>query len=204
MHYSFAIDISGMLPNQDSIVGLAAFPLVEKERILKNFRRRYSKILNKKGVKLKREELYRILSFLEENNVKMIAIKCTRNKWNIRYSNLPKSASYKRERLFGILYFLALKKLSEKARIYDVVICKDSFMRTEKAILACKKLAKYYAFTYNFSITTANQNLSVKIADYIAAAGRKFKEKTIEDFSNFDLQSTDIPYCYIRYVFNLY
>ncbi len=202
--YSIAIDISGMLPYQDSILGLVAFPVNNKNKIIKRFKSKFSRFLLKKGKSLKREHLYSMLSFLDENEVRMVGIKCTQFNWNNRYKNLPLNASYKREKLYGILYFIALETISKRNKIYDVVVCKDSFMRTEKTITACKKLADYYNFIYNFSIATENQNFGVKIADYVASAGRKIKTASLQEIENYTFISTDIPYKYIRYVFDLY
>lgn len=202
--YSFAIDISGMLPQQDSVVGLVAFPLHAKSSIIKRFNNKFSEFLIKKGKSLKRENLYKILSFLDENNVKMVGVKCTKFNWMRRFSNLPRNASYKREKLYGILYFLALKEVSKKERTYDVVVCKDSFMNIDKALIACKRLANYYRFNYNFSSGSGNLNPMVKIADYVASSGRKFRSSFLEEFENFTLLTTDIPYNYVRYIFNLY
>lgn len=202
--FSFAVDISGMLPDQDSVLGLIAIPLQRKSALVKRFNRRFSHLLNKKGKKLKREDLHKILIFLNDHDVSMVAIKCTRVNWSRRFTNIPKYKSYKKEKLYGILYFLALKELSEKGGFYDVVVCKDSFMRIDKALIACKKLADHYGFNYNFSSSSGNLNPMVKIADYVAAIGRKFRSSSLEDFENFKLLVTDIPYKYVRYVFDLY
>jgi len=205
MQCSFALDISGMLPNQDSVLGLVAFPVTKKEYVFKRFKNKFSGILRKKGKSLKRKDLYKMLSFLDENHVKMVGVKCTKHNWNRRFSNLPKNASYRREKLYGILYFIALSSASKKNLLYDVVLCKDSFMRTEKAITACKKLADYHRYIYNFSIATEKHNLGIKIADYVAAAGRKIRPMSLEtDFKNYKIISTNIPYKYVRYIFDLY
>jgi len=186
------------------VIGLVRFEYNNIEKFNKKFRTRFSKILRKKGKELNREELRRILEFLNEENISVGAVKCTKYNWDRRFSNLPKQSPFKKERLYGILYFLALKMLSERGKHYSVVVCKESFMDINRVLLTCKDLAKYHGLYYDFSTSSGNLNFTIRIADYVASAGRKFKYIDLDEFDNFAFLSTDIPYDYVRYAFKLF
>lgn len=202
--YVFAMDLSGVPPQHNTVIGLVRFEYDKKDKLVKNFKNKFSKYLKKKGWELDRYNLRRMLEFLGENDIKMVAVKCTLYNWNRRYSNLPKDSAFKMERLYGILYFLALKELSRKGKHYDVVACTETFMDMGRVLTTCKRLAKYYGIDYSFSLSSGNLNFTIKIADYVAAAGRKFKRVDLDEFDNFKLIVTDIPYDYIRYAFQLF
>jgi len=198
------MDLSGIPPQDDTVIGSIRFDYSNVEKINKKFKKKFSKILRKKGKELRRKELRKILEFLNGENISMGAVKCTKYNWDKRLSNIPKQISYKKEKLYGILYFLALKMQSERGKHYSVVVCKESFMDINRVLSTCKELAEYYSLSYDFSISSGNLNFMIKIADYVASAGRKFKHIDLDEFDNFTFLSTDIPYYYVRYSFKLF
>lgn len=196
-HTTFAIDISGYPPESDTVIGLISLPLDTQSILIKKFKKKFSSYSRKKGWELERNELLRILSFLDKH-ISMVAVKCTRNNWNRRYSNLPKNLSFKKEKLYGTLYFIALKQLAKRNCDYDVVMCDDNFMKVKIAQRYSKRLSEYHKYIFRFDTSTGNLNPRIKIVDYVAAAGRKLKPNTLNELNNFNLIVTDIPYHFLR------
>lgn len=96
------------------------------------------------------------------------------------------------ERLFAILYFMLLRKFAYPNYKYPVVVCKENYLRIEKVLDTCRRLAKANKYDFDFSVGYAKHNVLIKFADYVAAAYRKVDYKTLKQFRFYNILDNEI------------
>lgn len=198
----FAIDVSGN-PYKDTIIGCVSFNQNNAPKILSEFNQKFKKFKNKKGKDLDHRQLKQILSFLDKYKIRSNFLNMTSNDWKYALSLIPEQRGYKKEKIFGILYYIVLEWNTKTKFPYIVNICEENFMKTDIAISSCRTIAKMRGKEYQFSKSTGKFNDYIRIADYIASAGRKIKNKDLQSFQYCSqVKKLRIPPEYIKKVFD--
>lgn len=198
----FSIDVSGT-PYNETIIGCVSFNLRYSPQFLKDFKTTFRKIYRKKGKDLNYNQLKKILQFLDNNKVRSNSIYMTTNDWEYALSLIPENKTYKKEKIFGILYYQVLEWNTKLRHPYMVNICEENYMKTDTAISAFRTIANMRHKEYNITKGSGKSNDYIKIADYIASATRKIKAN---EFNNYmycqQMKKLRIPKQYIRKVFD--
>lgn len=198
----FAIDVSGT-PYSDTIIGCISFNLLDSPQVLQDFNKTFLKYKNKKGKDLDHNQLKHILSFLDEHKIRSNSLYLTSNDWTYILSLIPGQKAYKKEKIFGILYYLVLEWNTKPMYPYLVNVCEESFMKTDIAISTCRTIAKMRGKEYHFSKGTGKINDYIRIADFIASSVRKIKNKDLESFRYCcQVKKLKVPQEYIAKVFD--
>lgn len=168
---NFYIDVSGQ-PTSHIYVGLASITPSQLNLFMKSLKNKYPTFLRnkEKGSKLSYEEIKKYLSFMNGNHIHMSYISF--NNWS-EFSKFLKNRQYSKEMIYASLYFIAFKQFAKKEFLYPITVCYESYLDIEKVKNYFKKIAKANNYNVQISSAYASQNEIIKIADIIAAAGRK-------------------------------
>ena len=197
--FQLGIDVSGQPPNT-VVVGLISFHPFTKDAIIHDFYKTFPALEHKKGRHLRAGELSPIVEFLDGKEVRMVAKTFTTNDWQYIYSSYPNKA-YVKEKIMGILYFSALRRVARKGMVHPVTMCVESHIDISKAQEVCLKLARLNKYLFDISHGNAKSNRIIKMADFVAAAGRKIKTKKLDSYRNFTKDMDKIPPWVFRKVF---
>ena len=122
----------------------------------------------------------------------MVGLKAEREDWAYWKTKYTGSAFFL-ERIFGILYFNALKSVTVPRQKYQVTVDNDSFMDLPKAISVCQRLAKANNYLFDISIGYRKFNEMIKYPDYVAAATRRITDtKKFRPYANLTLKGAYI------------
>lgn len=199
----FIIDVSGT-PYGKVIIGLLSLYPDRVNEILKEFKKVYPEVYRskKKGTTLTESTLFNILEMLNKYNCKMVAIEFNNKDWNYykeKYGHLV----HFNEKIFSILYFMALKEIAFTNYKYSVTICKENFMDISKVIESCKRLAKANYYNFDFEISYAKISDVIKLADCIAAAPRKINRQRLKKIIKLKILSGELSNRHLNKVFRL-
>lgn len=181
-------------------MGLISFHPFTKDSIIDNFRTAFPSLEHKKGRNLKVGELLPIVEFLDGKKVRMITKRFTTNDWQYIYSRFPNKA-YVKEKIFGILYFSVMRRVARKGVVHPVTMCVESHINIAKAQDVCLKLARLNKYQFDISHGNAKSNRIIRMADFVAAAGKKIKTKKLDNYANFIKDENKIPPWVYRKVF---
>jgi hypothetical protein len=120
----FAIDVSGT-PFTTTIIGCVSFNIKNSPQNITKFKKKFKKHKNKKGKDLDHGKLAEILQFLDKNKIRSNCIYLNSNDWKYILGSIPKNKAYRKEKVFGILYYLALKENSKPKYPYLVILPND-------------------------------------------------------------------------------
>ncbi|MBU2104255.1 MAG: hypothetical protein KKF67_00555 [Nanoarchaeota archaeon] len=187
----FYIDVSGQ-PKGTVFVGMLCVQSREITPVLKTIRRKYPWFFHRrsKGSGLKINQIQSIIALLNGMKVRMICVKFSSKEWNNLIEYCGKNRPYNIERIFSALYFQALRKYSYRNNSYPLTVCLETFMDIDKVINYLRKISSANKVNYQVSKTQTKYNDVLKLADVVAAGGKKSLEKNKYDF--FDVLPADI------------
>lgn len=184
---NLGIDVSGQ-PTEDVYVGLVSIKTDQINKIEKLFKNKFPKLYRgkQKGTKLKEEELKKIIQFLDENFVFMYCNYISNSDWFILKNQYKNKANFY-ERIYALLYFGIIHSFVFKHYPQNLVVCKEEYINTNATLKYLQYLAKSNDYTIIASIGYANSNFIIKLADLVAAAGRKIPNKNLTEFKKYKL-----------------
>ena len=188
----FVIDVSGT-PYGKVIMGLVSFNTNLINEILKAFKREFPQLRRskRKGSKLAKNELKKIIEFLDQRKVRMVSICFNAEDWKYYKSKYGDRAHFK-ERIFGILYFMLLREIAYTNYKYRVTVCEESFIKIEKVLDTCRRLAKANKYEFDLSTGYAKFDELIRFADYVASAQRKIDAKDLKQFKYYKILNNEI------------
>jgi len=201
INFNYFIDVSGA-PLDKTVVGLASFNPHHISRISKEFKREFPKISRSKlkGAELGQNELEGIMHFLDANDVRTRAITFSSGDWSSNKRRFGDSAYFK-ERMMAVLYFKLLKDLTKPGLKYTIVMCKESYMDTEKASETLRRLSRANHMDYDISLSIVKQNSTLRFADFVASAGRKVQSTKLDKLKHYKTIPSDLEEAHLRKVF---
>ena len=194
------MDLSGK-PPETVYVGLVSFNIFNQDEIIVEFKKSYPKLWKEKGRNLTHKELIKIIDFLDKKKVRMATISFTSNDWLTLNSYYPKKG-YLNAKMFGMLYFTLLRRVTFRNMKANLITCTESGINILKVHETILKLSKSQNFIFDISHSLEKLHPIIKIADYIASAGRNVKKSKLEEFSNFKISTKkDIPKSIYKKIF---
>lgn len=131
----------------------------------------------------------------------MASISFTTNDWITMNSLYPRKA-HLNAKILGILYFALLRKVAFRNMKANLITCTESGINIVKVHETIQKLSRSQNFIFDISHSLERLNPIIKIADYIASAGRNAKKSKLKTYSNFKiLDKKDIPYSVYKKIF---
>lgn len=184
---NFYIDVSGQ-PKGTICVGLASINPHKIDSILKGIKKKYPKLIRskQKGNNLMVKEIRSLIHFFNGVKIKMRCIKLKSIYWEELKEHV-KNKQWANEIIYAALYFYAVKEYSKKEKNYPITVCHETYLDIEKVKSLLKKLGKAHRYNYQISDSYASQNEMIKIADIIAASGRK-EDKHKLDLENYEIE----------------
>lgn len=155
---------------------------------LRDFKKRHPEILRnkQKGSGLRANKIRSLINYLNGQKVHMRVVAFKTSYWN-KFKGLLKNKQYSKEMIYAVLYFYALKDFSKKGKSFQVTVCYESYLDIEKVKIYLRKLGKAHKYNYQVSSSYASQNEMIKVADLVAAAGRKLRNKELERLDNYKI-----------------
>ena len=186
----FYIDVSGQ-PYGEINVGLASIQVHELTPFLKILKRKYPKFFRhkQKGSTLRFNHIQGLVDFFNGQKIRMRCIRLKTPSWNPLREFLN-NKQYSKEMVYAALYFVALKKYSIKGHIYPVVVCNENYLDIQKVKQYLKKLSKANGINYQISDAYVSQCEMLKVADLVAASGRKCSLK--RDLDYYEVETVNI------------
>lgn len=181
------IDLSGK-PPETCYVGLVRLNMMNQDEIIEEFQKTYPDIWQLKGRNLTHDQLLTVVEFFNKRNVRMATIKYTSNDWMSLTKHYPKKG-FVAPKMLGMLYFTVLRRVVNRKMKVSVITCTETGINISKVHETCNKVAKINHFTFHFSHGSEKFHPIIKIADYIASAGRNVKEIKLKEFSNFIIEN---------------
>jgi hypothetical protein len=126
------VDISGV-PKSSMCIGAVSFNSYQVSKFEKKFIKKFPLHKNSrwKSVRLKSDELLKIIKFLHGNKIVMGCTKISSEDWR-NYKMLYNKRGYYIEKIIGIHYLNLIRgityPISMKDQKIDIVFCKESFM----------------------------------------------------------------------------
>lgn len=188
---SFHIDVSGQ-PTEAIFVGLCSIKPDQMTNVIKKIKRERPEFLRHKfkGSNLRPNEISSYVRYLNGQGIRMVCCWLKSAFWKDLKKYLEKK-KYWKELVYSALYFATIKKYSKYGDSYPVVTCYESYLDIEKVKQYLKKIGKAHGIIYNTSSTYASQDDFIKIADIVAAAGRKVRPD-LKDLEYFEFISPTI------------
>jgi len=175
----FAIDVSGT-PYTKTIISCVSFNLKNSPQFLDKFNKNFKNYKNKKGKDLTHDKLIEIVQFLDDNKIRSCCAHFTANDWNYALKATPENKAYRKEKIFGIIYYMILETNAKPRYSYSVNVCEENFMDINRVISSCRKIAKMRGYDFNFSKSSGKYNEYIRISDFVASAVRKMKSKDLQ------------------------
>jgi hypothetical protein len=198
----FSIDVSGT-PFTRTIVSCVSFNLKNSPQVLDKFNKEFRNYKNKKGKDLKHDKLMEIIKFLDDNKIRSSCACFTANDWKYALKETPENKAYRKEKIFGIIYYMILEVNAKPRYSYSVNVCEENFMDIDRVISSCRKIAKMRGYDFNFSKSTGKYNEYIRIADYVASSIRKIKNDDLKDYKYCKIMNkVRLPLPYIKKVFS--
>jgi len=182
VNLQFYIDVSGV-PYETTYVGVIVSTPQIIDRVLKDLKKQKN-LFSKKARQLKGEELFKVLSIMNEKDLKMFTTKFTHKNWEQAKETLGKKKNFKNKYMGYIYYQLIRQQYLYKNFSYHVFTCSDDHLNINEVHKNCKLLAKADKTRLSFSIATANVNDGVRLADYVAQALKKNRIKKLQKLNN--------------------
>jgi pentose-5-phosphate-3-epimerase len=89
----------------------------------------------------------------------------------IEFCGKNKANNY--EKIFASLYFHSLQKYSKMGNSYPLTVCVETFMNIDKVVSYLRDISSANGFNYQISTSQSSVNDMLKVADIVAAIGRK-------------------------------
>lgn len=141
---NMAVDTSGQL--YDTIyVGLISIRSDSIKKFEKEFKKKFPKFYRykEKGTKRSPSELKNIISFMNEKRyIRMFTICLNKKEWG-DFIQQYDEVSYLPEKAYALLYCYLFSKVCFKYLHYNVVICEENYINTDKIIEYSNYLNKY-------------------------------------------------------------
>mgnify|MGYP001610349232 FL=1 len=171
----FHIDVSGQ-PKEEIIVGMASIRSDYLTEFIRHMKKDRPEFLRHKfkGSNLKSNQIKSYISYLNGKGIRMVSVRFKSAYWS-EFKKYLDNKKYWKERVYASLYFLAVKKYARSGYAYPLVVCKESYLDIERVKNYLIKIAKAHGVSFQISDSYASQNDMIKVADMVAAAGRKLR-----------------------------
>ena len=202
----FFVDISGVPKRekggdfQKVIVSCVSFNVFTLEKTIEAFREKFPTYWDQKGHQLTKYQLEEIVSFLDQQEVRMITVHFDPEDW-IKYKGEYPNESHREEKIMGILYFYAMKWIARKGYIYPVIVDNDTTFSIKQAIVICQRLARSQNLDFNVSFGYIETHPELRFADWVASARRKIDPSILNNYHHFMILRNKLPPMYLFNVF---
>lgn len=170
----FYIDVSGQ-PKEDIYIGLISIQNHQATNVIKAIKKKFPWFFQKrkKAATLKQNEIDSIVSLLNGLGVRMVCTYFKSRDWKDLIEFCGKNKEHNYEKIFAALYFHVLKKYSKMNESYPLTVCIETFMDIDKVIAYLRDIASSNKLNFQISKSQASFNDMLKVADIVAAIGRK-------------------------------
>ena len=204
--FQFFVDISGV-PKRDRcgdfqkvIVSCVSFNVFTLKNKIEAFREKFPTYWDKKGHQLTKYQLEEIVSFLDQQGVRMTTVHFDPEDW-IKYKGEYPNESHIEEKIMGILYFYVMKWVAREGYIYPVIVDTDTTFSIKQSILICQRLARSQNLTFDVSFGYVETHPELRFADWVASARRKIYPLDLNNYHHFMILRNKLPPMYLFNVF---
>lgn len=197
---NFYIDVSGQ-PKDTIFIGLISIQSHDMTNLIRVLKKKDPWLFHrrKKGSSLRPNQIDSIISLLNGLKVRMVCTFFKSKNWNELINYCGKEKAYNKEKIFAALYFQTLKKYSKKDNSYPLTVCIETFIDINKTINYLRKISSAHKINFQISKSQARDTEMLKLADIVAAAGRKnIRSKSKYDFFDFFPAEIDALKYYLK------
>lgn len=188
---NIGIDTSGQ-PYENIYVGLVSIKSKNLRKFGKEFKKRFPiEYRGKhKGSKLSYSKIKNIIEFLDKFSIKMYSTHLPSSEWPRVLKEFSNKKNIK-EKIYALLYFQLISKCCFKKQSipYNVSVCVESNVKIDRVLKYLDHLLKSNKYNVVLNTGYASSNITIKIADFIAAGHRKIKEDIIKKITNLERYS---------------
>lgn len=214
--YKKYLDVSGNIKGGDFYIGSILF----NERYRKNFFIEFHKNFpnlksyEAKGATLKKPVLKEVISFLNDKKIPMTCLYFSKQKMDDAEAlvkckiktltckdQFPSSFN---EKIAGVLYYYNLKYFAKQNYIYQGHVCMESQVNIKKVLSELFNISKRDNYLFRLVPTLRDYEHLLKIADYVASAGRKIEWTFLDELKYFKMIAPDITDFDINHAFRLH
>lgn len=202
MELEFIFDVSGT-KGVDTYATVVSFNTHTKRRILDDFFLKFPQAIEKKGSKLKKDQVVDMVAFLDSKDVRMATLHFDPNDWRFLTNNHGESHQYN-EKMLGVFYYSLIRGVTGKAKNdrYNVLSCVESqFGDINRAFHHCKRLLSFSNIDIECQWGTGDNNRAIRIPDIVASASRRCKPSDLNKNRNYRIIKRPQEWCY-RVIFS--
>lgn len=218
--YEFYLDLSGTLKRSrdDIYIGCVLIPDLYKSPFRDKFYREFPSLrsFKKKGTSLDPNKLKQIISYMDEQKIKMCCVVLKRHilkqierdlkeKFS-NVKNVPKekvSLRFFEERTIASVYFYALSQYAWRGYPYNCFSCMETQFDIQQSFVALSRISYNRGFHFKVACIPRRTEHMIKFADFVASAGRRLDKFIIDRYTNFKFISYRPDDEHLNIAFNL-